>query len=117
MELLTSYHDLMILSILFQADSYGYELSKRIKALTRDQFTIKEPTLYAALDRLRLAGLADSYDGSLTYGRKRQYFRITLAGKQRYKELCEQWRFTREAVEAFVKPEKQPLPAKPDAMA
>ena len=80
MELLTSYHDLMILSILSQADSYGYELSKRIKALTRDQFTIKEPTLYAALDRLRLAGLADSYDGSLTYGRKRQYFRITGTG-------------------------------------
>lgn len=46
------YIDLMVLYVLYEEPSYGYQISKDISELTEDQYNIKNTTLYSALERL-----------------------------------------------------------------
>ncbi|EAC9291066.1 PadR family transcriptional regulator, partial [Listeria monocytogenes] len=57
------YNDAIILSILSKEDSYGYEISKRIREGTDAVYVIKETTLYSAFTRLEKQGLIRSYPG------------------------------------------------------
>ena len=46
------YNDTFILSILQSGASYGYAISKRIREISKEQYSIKETTLYSAFTRL-----------------------------------------------------------------
>ncbi|MDB7631431.1 PadR family transcriptional regulator, partial [Enterococcus faecalis] len=41
------YNDTFILSILQSGASYGYAISKRIREISNEQYSIKETTLYS----------------------------------------------------------------------
>ena len=60
-ELLKGHIDTLILSILNQEDSYGYEIAKIVKDETT--FELKESTMYVSLKRLESKGLIKSYWG------------------------------------------------------
>lgn len=92
----------MILFILSEGDSYGYEISKRIKDITEDSYVMKETTLYSALTRLERNGHISSYSG-LHDGRKRTYYSITDAGKSCYSEKCSEWELTKKVIDNFIK--------------
>lgn len=94
----------MILYILTCGDSYGYEISKRIKEITEDGYIMKETTLYSALTRLEKNGWITSYSG-LHDGRKRTYYRITDTGRSYYREKCGEWELTKEVIDKFTKGE------------
>lgn len=51
-DIIRGYNDTMILYLLWEAPSYGYEISKKIKSLTDEKYVIKETTLYSAFTRL-----------------------------------------------------------------
>lgn len=53
---LKAYNDILILYILLQGDSYGYEISRRIREITDEKYIIKETTLYSAFNRLEKSG-------------------------------------------------------------
>ena len=42
------YNDLMILALLKNGDSYGYEISRQIKEISEEKYVMKETTLYSA---------------------------------------------------------------------
>ena len=46
------YIDPMILCVLLQGPSYGYEVSKRIRQISGGLYAVKETTLYSAFARL-----------------------------------------------------------------
>lgn len=64
------YNDVIILSILKEGDSYGYAISKQIRARSNDLYVIKETTLYSAFTRLEKQAFIDAYPGELTHGKK-----------------------------------------------
>lgn len=64
------YNDVIILSVLSEGDSYGYEISKRIREVTEELYVIKETTLYSAFNRLEKNGLIQPYPGEVTHGKK-----------------------------------------------
>lgn len=97
------YNDLIILSILLEGPSYGYSISKQIKEITTDMYTIKETTLYSAFNRLKRLGYIDSFDGEVTRGRARVYFRITKSGRDFYTKCCNEWVDTKKVVNLFIK--------------
>ena len=99
---LRGYSDIMILSILYEKDSYGYEISKEIRRRTQQQYHIKETTLYSAFTRLEKKGFLVSYLGEETFGKSRNYLRITSAGKEYYREKCIEWELTKAVIEQFV---------------
>lgn len=104
-DVIRGYNDTMILFILGDASSYGYEISKKIKQLSKEKYLIKETTLYSAFTRMEKNGYIESFvsDDSEGNGKKRTYFRITESGKQYYREKCEEWKLTKDVVENFIR--------------
>ena len=68
-------------------------------------YTMRETTLYAAFNRLERLGYVTSYQGTETFGRKRTYYTITDAGRQFYREKCEEWHVLRHIMQSFIKEE------------
>ncbi len=101
-DVIRGYNDTMILYLLLDEESYGYEISRRIREISEGKYIIKETTLYSAFSRLEKNGFIVSWPGTETNGRKRTYYRITDSGRQYYYEKCEEWRLTKDVVERFI---------------
>ena len=102
-DVLRGYNDVFILFTLLDKDSYGYEISKTIRAQSQDTYTIKETTLYSAFNRLEKNGLITSYYGEETQGKRRTYYSITEAGRAYYQEKCLEWQLTQQLVNHFIR--------------
>ena len=102
-DVIRGYNDTIILSLLLESDSYGYEISKNIRSITQEQYVIKETTLYSAFSRLEKNGHIESYYGEETQGKRRTYFRITPSGINYYKGKCEEWDLTKNVINKFVR--------------
>lgn len=102
-DVIRGYNDTIILFLLLDRDSYGYEISKRIKELTDEKYIIKETTLYSAFSRLEKNGYITSYFGDETNGKRRTYYKLTNEGLNYYKEKCQEWQLTKEVVDKFIK--------------
>lgn len=72
----------LVLSLLRQGDSYGYELIKNIRELSGGELEWKEGMLYPLLHRLDQSGLIESYEGLADNGRSRKYYRLLGAGEE-----------------------------------
>ena len=51
-DIIRGYNDTIILYLLLDKPSYGYEISKQIKALSDEKYIMKETTLYSAFTRI-----------------------------------------------------------------
>lgn len=102
-DVIRGYNDTIILFLLLEGDSYGYEISKNIRSLTDEQYIMKETTLYSAFTRLEKNGYISSYYGDETLGKRRTYFQITEDGKAYYKEKCKEWVLTQNVINRFIK--------------
>lgn len=89
--------DLLILSITAKEDSYGYQLSQKIKKVSG----AKDSTLYPILKRLQEQGFLTVYDQPFQ-GRNRRYYRITDGGRRRCLVLMDEWRLYKEAVDQII---------------
>jgi PadR family transcriptional regulator PadR len=102
-DVIRGYNDTMILYLLLEKPSYGYEISKQIKLLSDEKYVIKETTLYSAFTRMEKNGYVESYSEQNTdTGKRRTYYRITDLGRQYYQEKCDEWMLTQEVVEKFI---------------
>ena len=107
------YNDSIILYLLWDRESYGYEIAKQIREISEEKYIIKETTLYSSFTRLEKAGHIESFPGVETNGRKRTYYRITEAGRDYYRSKCRVWDLIREVVERFIRREEPGFPALP----
>ena len=101
-DIMRGYNDIIILYLIMEKESYGYEISKNIRILAEDKYIIKETTLYSAFTRLEKNGCIESFFGDETNGKRRTYYRITQEGKNYYNEKCEEWKLKKEVVNKFV---------------
>lgn len=101
-DVIRGYNDTMILYILADGDSYGYEIQKRIREITDEKYIIKETTLYSAFARLEKNSQIEAYPGNETHGKRRTYYRITAAGRAYYEEKCREWALTKEVIDKFI---------------
>ncbi|GAE88715.1 PadR family transcriptional regulator [Acetivibrio straminisolvens] len=102
-DVIRGYNDTIILSLLIEGDSYGYEISKNIRSITNELYVMKETTLYSAFARLEKNGYIESYYGEETQGKRRTYYRITPEGIKYYREKCKEWELTKKVINKFVK--------------
>ena len=68
-DVIRGYNDTMILFILMEEPSYGYEISKKIRALSKEKYIIKETTLYSAFTRMEKNGYVESYSQNADNGK------------------------------------------------
>ena len=101
-DVIRGYNDTIILFFLRNEPSYGYEISKNIRSLSKEKYLIKETTLYSAFTRLEKNGYISSFSMEAENGKKRTYYRITDEGRKYYQEKCEEWQLTKEVIENFI---------------
>jgi len=102
-DVMRGYIDLMILRVLWEGDSYGYAISKRITDLSGNCYTMKETTLYSAFSRLEKLGHLRPYSGgSQSGGRERTYYSLTDEGRMYYRQKCTEWELTQELISKFI---------------
>ncbi len=94
--------ELLLLRILADEPTYGYELVSRLKQRSDGRFEIKEGTLYPVLYRLEDAGLIVAEWDPPARGVPRKVYRLTAAGRERVEELTAAWRSFAADVEAIL---------------
>ncbi|GHJ48926.1 PadR family transcriptional regulator [Catellatospora sp. TT07R-123] len=102
-DLLRGHTDTIVLAVLSQADSYGFEIFKTIRDATGGAYEIKEATLYASYRRLLKDGLVEAYWGDETQGGRRKYYRITDAGRAVYGHNVQAWEITRGLIDSLLR--------------
>ncbi|MCR4741585.1 MAG: PadR family transcriptional regulator [Treponema sp.] len=102
-EILRGLTDTIILAQLAQADSYGYQINKKISEISSNDFELKEATLYTSFRRLEDKELITSYWGDENSGARRRYYSITEKGKIFYKENQADWERIQSLVEKLLK--------------
>ncbi|KGX92302.1 PadR family transcriptional regulator [Pontibacillus halophilus JSM 076056 = DSM 19796] len=80
-ELMKGSIEILLLSILSQADCYGYEITKKLRTLSEDAYHMNEGTLYPALKRLEKKECVTSYWSTESAGGRRKYYSITETGR------------------------------------
>lgn len=104
-DLIRGHTDSIILALLREKDSYGYEINKIIVETSGGRYELKEATLYTAFKRLEDAGWISSYWGDQSTGARRKYYTITPRGIQAHRKMLADWQETREIIDRLLKAE------------
>lgn len=90
-DLIRGHIDTIILRILHDCDSYGYEIIKKIFMKSEKKYELKEPSLYTSLKRLEKQKFISSYWGDESQGGRRKYYKITPAGLLAWENAVAAW--------------------------
>ena len=89
--------EFLILAVLEQGDSYGYEISQTIKLIAN----IKESTLYPIRTKLEASGFLTTYSREFQ-GRMRKYYSLTNRGVEQLITLKEEWTLYTDTVNGII---------------
>lgn len=101
-DLLRGHTDTIVLKLLGDGDKYGYEITKLVYEHSRQQYELKEATMYSSLKRLENDGHITSYWGDETQGGRRKYYRITASGRELYKGNKNNWDYAKEILDQLL---------------
>jgi len=91
-DILRGHTETIILGILKDADSYGYDILKRILEKGKGLIDIKDATIYTAFKRMEKEALITTYWGDEDAGARRKYYSITEIGRDYYTAKVEEWK-------------------------
>jgi PadR family transcriptional regulator PadR len=81
----------LLLSILAEGRSYGYEILQKVRELSGGHVEWSDGMLYPVLHRLEREGLIESEWREAESGRERKYYCLSSSGKKALKSEREQW--------------------------
>lgn len=81
----------LVLGILIEGESYGYEIVKKVETLSGGALTWTDGMMYPLLHRLEQQALVKSLWRSADTGRRRKYYQITDLGKKNLLAQQAQW--------------------------
>lgn len=81
----------LVLMILKERESYGYEIIQRVRVLSQEELNWTDGMLYPVLHRLEKEGLIKSEWRVSETGRKRKYYALKKEGLESLKEERRQW--------------------------
>ena len=90
-ELVAASTEPLILTLLSEGESYGYELIQEVKRLSGDKIRWTDGMLYPVLHRMERKGWIKSRWGESESGRERKYYSLKKDGKHALDEQREQW--------------------------
>lgn len=89
-ELIAASTEPILLTILGQGESYGYEIIKKVRTCSDEALNWSDGMLYPVLHRLEQKGAIASR-WQKAGGRRRKYYRLTPAGRERLQQRKEEW--------------------------
>lgn len=94
---------LMVLSVLSDGPSYGYQITKALKARVGEGLALSTGTLYVTLQRLESQNLIRSYWEKQANGRNRHYFEILPEGRTQLEATVSRWMNRNQALDAVIR--------------
>ena len=94
--------ELMLLAVIDEGPSYGYEITQSVLSRSGGRFDLKEGSLYPALHRLERQGFIASEWGTSDNNRRARYYELTTAGRARLAEERQAWKRMSRAVELIL---------------
>ena len=91
--------ELIVLVSVNKRDMYGYELVLEVSKVV----DVNEGTIYPLLKRLTNENYFETYLQESTEGPSRKYYKITVLGQKRLKELKDVWKEFSDSVNNFIK--------------
>lgn len=91
--------ELIVLLAVSKKDRYGYELVLEVSKVV----DVNEGTIYPLLKRLTNERYFETYLVDSKEGPARKYYKITVLGKERVKELKKSWMTFSSSVNQFIK--------------
>lgn len=79
--------ELCVLSLLFEKDQYGYDISEFLSTY----IDISDGTVYPILRKLKTDGLVTTYLSEQSGGPPRKYYALTQLGKDVFKHAKAEW--------------------------
>src|SRR3712207_7777298 len=81
-DLLQGTLDLLILKTLQPGPAHGWDISQRIRQVSRDVLRVNQGSLYPALHRLEAQGSIASEWGASDNNRRAKFYRLTAGGRR-----------------------------------
>ena len=81
----------LVLGILAEGESYGYDIIRQVKMLSSGALTWTDGMLYPVLHRLEQDGLITARWDTSEAGRRRKYYRLAPSGKEALQRERRQW--------------------------
>lgn len=82
--------EMLILEVVSESPTYGYEIAQTVAGRSRGYFELKEGSLYPALHRLERQKLLGSF-WQEAEGRRRKYYKLTTAGQKALAAKKQEW--------------------------
>jgi len=96
---------LLVLSLVEGGPMYGYDIAREIKQRSREVLAPGEGTLYPLLHALEREGWLEGFWSDSPSGRRRRYYRLTVAGAAELAARKRAWERFTTAVERVLRPE------------
>jgi DNA-binding PadR family transcriptional regulator len=90
-ELVGATTSLLVLKVLAERASYGYDIVKRLNREAEGLFLWQEGTLYPVLHKLEKSKLVRTQWQDADTGRRRKYYYITAEGREALEERSQEW--------------------------
>lgn len=90
-ELLPGTLDILILKAVSLGQLHGYGVLLRIEQISGRSLEIEQGSLYPALHRLEYRGLLETEWGVSDNNRRAKFYKLTRAGKRRFREETANW--------------------------
>lgn len=87
--------EMCILHFIAKESPYGYDIIQKMHSYFPE---VTESTFYAILRRLYKEGAATTFEGSVSKGPVRKYYRITEQGKERLSQMKADWEYLRNVI-------------------
>ncbi|WP_179394426.1 PadR family transcriptional regulator [Lacticaseibacillus absianus] len=101
-DMVRGYLDAIVLNVLSQGESYGYQVTKDVRALSQAAYTLNEATLYTVFKRQEKLGWIESHWGDESQGGRRKYYAITPTGTAALTQARVEWRLAQTTLEALI---------------
>lgn len=82
----------IILSVLKNGDSYGYEIVQQVKKITNGEIKWQEASIYPVLKKLESTGMIKSYWKVQQDERPRKYYSILTEGREQLEQNMHEWK-------------------------
>ncbi len=102
-DLLKGTVDLLILKVLSTGMMHGWDISKRIEAVSNKRILVKQGSLYPALHRLENRALIEAEWGVSDAGRSAKFYKLTKTGRASLGEETAEWKQFVECVSAILR--------------
>ena len=98
----------LVLTLLNESESYGYDLIRRVREISGGQLEWTEGTLYPVLHRLERERLISSTWREGENGRRRKYYALTARGRASLATEKNDWLTVHHLLDTLWKPHPTP---------